>query len=94
MKRKISLVIALFLLSLTTATVFAQASGSYDLTWSSINGGGSETSDGRFALLGASGQAEVGALHGGTYALSSGFLAGMSLPSTTNYHVYLPVIVR
>jgi len=45
-------------------------------------------------LNGTIGQADAGTLHGGSYTLSSGFLAGMSLPLTMNYQVYLPLILR
>jgi hypothetical protein len=94
MKRKISVVITLCLLSLTTATVLAQSGGSYDLTWSSLNGGGGEASGGSWALISTVGQGEAGALHGGSYTLSGGFLAGMSSPPPANDRVYLPVILR
>jgi hypothetical protein len=94
MKRKISVVITVCLLSLTTATVLAQSGGNYDLTWSSLNGGGGEVSGGRFALISAIGQAEAGTLNGGSYTLSGGFLAGMSSPPPANGRVYLPLVLR
>ena len=94
MKRKISVVIALLLLSLTTMTVVAQSGGSYDLTWSSIDDGGGDISGGSFALIGAIGQSDAGALHGGSYTLSSGFLAGIDSTTTMSYDVYLPLILR
>ncbi|CAG0934361.1 hypothetical protein TFLX_03451 [Thermoflexales bacterium] len=94
MKHKISVVIALLLLSLTTVTVVAQSGGSYDLTWSSIDGGSGALSGGNYAMVGTIGQADAGTLLGGAYTLRGGFLAGMSLPLAANYHVYLPLIRR
>jgi hypothetical protein len=93
-KRKLSVIITLLLLSLTTATVLAQSSGNYDLAWSSIASGGSEASGGSFALNGAIGQADTGSLSGGSYTLNGGFLAGTGAAATTDYRVYLPLILR
>ena len=94
MKRKISLVTILLLLLLTSVTVFAQSSGNYDLAWSSIDGGGGEAGGGSYALISTIGQADAGALQGGSYTLAGGFLAGGSSPLTVNYSVYLPLILR
>jgi hypothetical protein len=94
MKHKISIVITVLLLALTTVTVVAQSGGSYDLTWSSIDGGSGALSGGNYAMVGTIGQADAGTLLGGAYTLSGGFLAGMSLPLAASHHVYLPLIRR
>lgn len=62
------------LLLLVPALALAQSGGPYDLSWSSIDGGGHTFSTGAaFELGGTTGQADAGALSGGSYAFSSGF---------------------
>jgi len=68
---------ALSVLSLTAAAAFAQSGGPYDLTWSSIDGGGQMFSTGgTYSLGGTIGQpdAQAGpAIGGGAYELAGGF---------------------
>ncbi len=92
MKRKISLILALLLLALTTVTVGAQSSGNYDLSWSSIDGGGGEIGGGTYTLNGTLGQFDAGVLSGGSYTLSQGFWGGLTVLS--QFNVYLPLILR
>ena len=55
-------------------TVTAQSGGGYDLTWSTLDSGGhSSTVVNGYQLEGTIGQADAGALSGGTYVLSGGF---------------------
>jgi len=86
----ISIVCALFIVSI----VAAQSGGGYDLTWNTIDGGGGSSISGSYALIGAIGQADAGASSGGAYMLNGGFLAGTGATSTTNYRVYLPLILH
>ena len=52
----------------------AQTGGGYDLTWSTIDSGGGETSGGGFTLNGTVGQPDAaGLLEGGSYSLNGGF---------------------
>lgn len=60
----------------------AQTGGDYDLTWSTIDGGGETFSTGGdYELGGTIGQPDAGAMTGGDYALTGGFWFGM--PETT-----------
>lgn len=58
---------------LATAVTFAQTGGGFDLTWSTIDGGGGSSSGGSFVLNGTVGQPDAGELSGGDYALNGGF---------------------
>ena len=94
MKRKLSLVTILLWLVLTTLTVSAQSGGNYDLTWSSIDGGGGTATGGTYALIGTIGQADAGVQSGGTYSLAGGFVPGLISPTMSPYHVYLPLTLK
>jgi len=58
---------------LTTSSAFAMSGGDYELTWSTIDGGGGRSSGGDFALVGTIGQPDAGRMEGGDYELSGGF---------------------
>ena len=63
----------------------------YDLSWFSIDGGGATFSEGgAYSLGGSIGQADAGAMSGGTYALTGGFWAGVP----ANYSAFAPLILR
>lgn len=52
----------------------AQSGGPYDLTWSTIDGGGAAALTGAdYSLGGTAGQPDAGALHGGVWGLLGGF---------------------
>ena len=57
---------------------FGQTGGDYDLTWSTINGGGGTSSGGDFVLSGTIGQPDAGTMAGGDYRLEGGFWSGRS----------------
>ena len=57
---------------------FGQSGGDYDLTWSTIDGGGGTSSDGNFTLNGTIGQPDAGVMAGGDYRLEGGFWSGRS----------------
>jgi len=78
------------LLLLLAGIALAQTGGGYDLTWSTIDGGGAMFSTGgSYALGGTVGQSDAGALSGGGYTLTGGFWSGM--PGS---QIYLPLVVR
>jgi hypothetical protein len=82
----------LLLLALTLLIVVpinAQTGGGYDLTWSSIDGGGGTSSSGGYNLSGTAGQLDAGRSSGGGYTLVSGFWAAAG-GST----IFLPVVHR
>ena len=81
----------LALLLLIPALALAQSGGGYDLTWSTIDGGGATFSTGGpYSLGGTVGQADAGVLTGGGYTLAGGFWGG----GAAQYRVYLPLVLR
>jgi len=58
--------------TLSVPALLAQSGGSYDLSWSTIDGGG-VSSGGAYSLSGTIGQPDAGQLAGGGYTLSGGF---------------------
>ncbi len=90
---------ALILLLLAgTSGVFAQTGGNYNLTWWTIDSGGSGGGDGSkqvaggtYELLSTVGQPEGSSgISGGAYTLQSGFWPGY----ISNYNLYLPIIIK
>ncbi len=72
----------------------AQTGGGYDLTWSTIDGGGGTSSNGAYTLNGTIGQADaVGQVANLSYTLSGGFWVGTAT-ATMNYRVYLPLVLK
>ena len=73
------------------ALVSAQSGGGYDLTWSTIDGGGYTFSEGDgYSLGGTVGQPDAGVLSGGDYTLVGGFWCG----AAAQHRMYLPVVLR
>ncbi len=50
--------------------------GDYEISWSTIDGGGGRSAGGDFVLVGTIGQPDTGEMSGGDYQLSGGFLPG------------------
>jgi hypothetical protein len=76
---------------LGASAALAQTGGGYDLTWSTIDGGGGSSAGAGYQLTGTLGQPDAGAtLNGGIYSLSGGFWGGVS----TGSKVYLPLLLR
>jgi hypothetical protein len=75
---RLSIYMILCLLSLLVALpVLAQTGGIFDLTWSTIDGGGGAASTGGgFSLGGTIGQPDAGVMAGGDYTLAGGFWGG------------------
>ena len=75
---------------LLPALALAQTGG-YDLTWSTIDGGGyTFSTGGSYSLGGTVGQPDAGALSGGGYTLGGGFWGG----GAAQHRVYLPLVMR
>ena len=69
----------------------AQTGGGYDLSWSTIDGGGMMFSTGGgYSLGGTMGQPDAGTLSGGGYTLAGGFWSGAAV----QYKVYLPLVIK
>jgi hypothetical protein len=62
---------------LAGTTARAQVGGAYDLSWNTIDPGGTTSVGGPYELAGTSGQIDAGAHAGGAYALGGGFWAGI-----------------
>jgi hypothetical protein len=93
MRRATSLCVLAILL-LAGGMALAQSGGGYDLTWSTIDGGGATYSTGGgYTLGGTIGQPDAGLLTGGGYSLGGGFWGGGPL-SGDRYPLYLPVVTR
>jgi hypothetical protein len=86
----ISLTVLSVALAVSNATTLAQNGGGYDLTWSSIDGGGGDSTGGGYSLTGAIGQPDAGVLGGGGYTLNGGFWPGAS----ATYKVFLPLVLK
>jgi hypothetical protein len=79
-------------LLLAASAALAQSGGGYDLTWSTIDGGGGASSGGSYDLRGTIGQWDAGAMAGGDYTLEGGFWVGS--PAGMGYGLYLPLVVK
>ena len=86
--------LAACLLLLAAVPVLAQSGGGYDLTWSTVDGGGGTFSTGGgYSLGGTAGQPDAGLLTGSGYALGGGFWGGGAV-AAPEYVIYLPLVVR
>ena len=92
-KHKLRVILVLVLLLLITLPVLAQSGGGYDLSWSTVDGGGGSSSGGIFSLAGTAGQADAGVMSGSEFTLRGGFWKGGAAP-TTQLQLYLPIILR
>jgi len=82
-------------LLLVTSVALAQEGGGYDLSWSTVDGGGYTFSvgpDGIYELAGTIGQPDAGCMSGGDYVLSGGFWCGGALQP--EYPAYLPLALK
>jgi hypothetical protein len=69
--------------------VLAQSGGGFDLTWSTLDGGGASSAGGGYQVSGTVGQPDAsaaGAMSGGDYALTGGFW-GVTFPVCTTFVV-------
>jgi len=74
MKVATLMVLATGAIGATGGSAKAQAGGPYDLSWSTIDGGGAMSSSGGvYSLSGTIGQPDAGALSGGSYGCGGGF---------------------
>jgi hypothetical protein len=69
-------VILLTGLLLVASPVLAMSGGDYEISWSTIDGGGGRSTGGDFVLTGTIGQPDAGEMSGGDYTLSGGFWPG------------------
>ena len=76
-------------LALGAVALAQSASGTYDLSWRALAGGG-KTEGGGYVEQGAIGQAFAKTSSGGSYSVSSGFLGG----GADKYTRYRPVLAN
>lgn len=81
--------VTVLLLLIAPAAMHAQTGGGYDLTWSTIDGGGGTSTGGEYTLIGTAGQPDGGAHSGGGFAVAGGFWIELA-----GFRVNLPVISR
>lgn len=65
--------------SVLVSGVFAQSGESYSIVWSTIDGGGGQSSGGPYILTGTIGQPDAGRSAGGSFEMLGGFWVGESL---------------
>ena len=72
----------------------AQTGSDYDLSWWTVDGGGTiGSSGGGYLLSGTAGQPDAGVLEGGGYVLGGGFWRGGAV-APPGYRIYLPLAMR
>ncbi len=86
----VTLIVVLGLLA-AAPTATAQSGGGYDLTWSTVDSGGGQSSGGGYTLIGTIGQADAGAQSGGSYAVAGGFWAAFT---QALHQLFLPLTVK
>ena len=64
---------------LLLSSVLAQSGGDYEISWSTIDGGGGTSSGGPYVLTGTIGQPDAAYSSGGDYELLGGFWVGGEL---------------
>ncbi len=93
-KAKLALLVALSCALVVggVASMLAQSGGGYDLSWSTIDGGGYTFSQGGgYTLGGTIGQPDAGEMNGGGYTLQGGFWGSIV---EYLYRVLLPLILK
>lgn len=93
-KAALFITLAALMFILITSFAVAQTGGGFDLTWSTVDGGGGSSSGGDFSLSGTIGQADAGSLSGGNFTLNGGFWPNGTVINTTDYFVYLPTVIK
>ena len=78
-KRLLSASVLCLALGLFAAIAQAQSGGQFELSWSTIDGGGGNSSGGQFVLNGTIGQPDAGTLTGGNFKLEGGFWSGVQV---------------
>ncbi len=69
------------IVAVAPAGVLAMSGGDYEISWSTIDGGGGRSTGGDYALTGTIGQPDAGEMSGGDYKLAGGFWPGGPIPA-------------
>jgi len=92
--RRVVLALVSCLLLLASSLVLAQSGGEYDLSWSTVDGGGwTFSTGGVYVLGGTAGQPDAGLMTGGEYAVGGGFWGGGAVAAAGNA-IYCPLVMR
>ena len=82
-RKSIWLVISLAVLLAGSSMLALAQGGGYDLSWWTVDGGGTTSGTGGvYALAGTIGQPDAGTLSGGAYTLDGGFWGCLSAPAS------------
>lgn len=95
MKKKWIVLLALVAL-LALGPVLLAVGGGYQLSWWTVDGGGSTSQGGSYALSGTAGQHDAGTSSGGPYVLSGGFWndANYGLSGVEPLRTFLPLTLK
>lgn len=76
--------------------LYAQSGGGFELSWSTVDGGGGTfSSGGGYSLGGTIGQSDAGLVGGGGYVLEGGFWhSAAPPPPEPDYVLYLPSVLK
>jgi hypothetical protein len=61
------------IVAVAPVSVLSMTGGDYEISWSTIDGGGARSAGGDYAVVGTIGQPDAGEMSGGDYELSGGF---------------------
>ena len=88
--KRVAIPLAVLALLVLASAALAQAGGGNDLSWWTVDGGGTTSTGANYVLTGTIGQADAGVVTGGTYSLMGGFWGGQA----QQVSVYLPTVLR
>jgi hypothetical protein len=91
-KYVVTILLILAVAALEVGTVAGQSGGSYDLSWNTLDSGGTFSNGGPYVLGGTMGQVDAGVLAGGSFTLRGGFWKGGAQHGA--FRVYLPLVMR
>ena len=76
MKIQTLLLLMIVFVAVAPVSVLAMSGGDYEISWSTIDGGGGRSTGGDYAIVGTIGQPDAGGMSGGDFSLAGGFWAG------------------
>jgi hypothetical protein len=94
MKRALAIFLIVVLVLSVSGWSLAASEAGFELSWSSLDGGGGVSRGGGLTLSGTLGQPDAGALSGGGYQLAGGFWQAPVPAPGVEYRLYLPQLVH
>ena len=79
MKIQRILLLVTVIVAIAPVSVLAMSGGDYEISWSTIDGGGGMSSGGNYIVTGTIGQPDAGEMSGDSYELLGGFWPGEPL---------------